>query len=335
MWAVIKANAYGHGAIDVAHAAIAAGATKLCTATLDEARAVRFELPIVPLLVLSPLTAGEEDAVSEVGCAVTVSTLEGWDRLRYRHEVDVHVKVDTGMGRWGVSADEALAIADEILAGPRPERLAGLMSHLATADEADRTFVDQQAEAFRAIAAVFPPCPRHLSNSAATLRYPDLAFDAVRPGLAVYGIDPLGVSGTDYGLLPVMRWTSTVRSVRTLEAGQSTGYGRRFVATEPCRVALVPIGYADGYPRRLSGIGQALIHGQRCSVAATVSMDQLAVLLPAGLEVKQGDEVVLLGVDGDDVVSAEELARHVGTVPYEIICGVRATLERGDREVLP
>ena len=265
MWAVIKANAYGHGAIDVAHAAIAAGATKLCTATLDEARAVRFELPIVPLLVLSPLTAGEEDAVSEVGCAVTVSTLEGWDRLRYRHEVDVHVKVDTGMGRWGVSADEALAIADEILAGPRPERLAGLMSHLATADEADRTFVDQQAEAFRAIAAVFPPCPRHLSNSAATLRYPELAFDAVRPGLAVYGIDPLGVSGTDYGLLPVMRWTSTVRSVRTLEAGQSTGYGRRFVATEPCRVALVPIGYADGYPRRLSGIGQALIHGQRCS----------------------------------------------------------------------
>ena len=335
MWAVIKANAYGHGAIDVAHAAIAAGATKLCTATLDEARAVRVELPIVPLLVLSPLTAGEEDAVSEVGCAVTVSTLEGWDRLRYRHEVDVHVKVDTGMGRWGLTADEALAVADEILSGPRPERLAGLMSHLATADEADRTFVDQQAEAFRAIAAVFPPCPRHLSNSASTLRYPELAFDAVRPGLAVYGIDPLGISGTDYGLLPVMRWTSTVRSVRTLAVGESTGYGRRFVATEPCRVALVPIGYADGYPRRLSGIGEALIHGQRCRVAATVSMDQLAVLLPEGLEVKQGDEVVLLGVDGDDVVSAEELARQVGTVPYEIICGVRATLERGDREVLP
>ena len=335
VWAVIKANAYGHGAIDVAHAAIAAGATKLCTATLDEARAVRVELPIVPLLVLSPLTAGEEDAVSEVGCAVTVSTLEGWDRLRYRHEVDVHVKVDTGMGRWGLTADEALAVADEILSGPRPERLAGLMSHLATADEADRTFVDQQAEAFRAIAAVFPPCPRHLSNSASTLRYPELAFDAVRPGLAVYGIDPLGISGTDYGLLPVMRWTSTVRSVRTLAVGESTGYGRRFVATEPCRVALVPIGYADGYPRRLSGIGEALIHGQRCRVAATVSMDQLAVLLPEGLEVKQGDEVVLLGVDGDDVVSAEELARQVGTVPYEIICGVRATLERGDREVLP
>lgn len=332
---MIKANAYGHGAIDVAYAAMAAGATKLCTATLDEARAVRVELPIVPLLVLSPLKAGEEDMVSEVGCAVTVSTLEGWDRLRYRHEVDVHVKVNTGMGRWGLSGAEALAIGEQILAGPRPERLAGLMSHLATADEADRTFVDLQAETFRAIAAVFPPCPRHLSNSAAALRYPDLAFDAVRPGLAVYGIDPLGVSGVDYGLVPVMRWTSTVRSVRALAAGESTGYGRRFIADASCQVALIPIGYADGYPRRLSGVGEVLIRGQRCRVAATVSMDQLAAVLPRGLEVKEGDEVVLLGVDGDDVVSAEELARHVGTVPYEIICGVRATLERGDREVLP
>ena len=323
VWAVVKANAYGHGAIDVAHAAIAAGATKLCTATLDEARAVHVELPTVPLLVLSPLTAGEEAAVAEVGCAVTVSTLEGWDRLHDRHEVDVHVKVDTGMGRWGLSADEALTVADQIVSGPRPERLAGLMSHLATADDADRDFVDQQAEAFRAIAAGFPPCPRHLANSAATLRYPELAFDAVRPGIAVYGIDPLGVSGADHGLVPVMRWTSTVRSLRVLAAGESTGYGRRFVAVKPCRVALVPIGYADGYPRRLSGLGEVLIHGQRCSVAATVSMDQLAVVLPDELEVKEGDEVVLLGVGGDDVVSAEELARHVGTVPYEITCGVR------------
>ncbi len=329
VWAVVKANAYGHGAIDVAHAAIAAGATKLCTATLDEARAVRVELPTVSLLVLSPLTAGEEAAVAEVGCAVTVSTLEGWDRLRDHHEVDVHVKVDTGMGRWGLSADEALAIAAQIVSGPRPERLAGLMSHLATADEADRSFVDQQAEAFRAIAAVFPPCPRHLSNSAATLRYPELAFDAVRPGLAVYGIDPLGVSGADCGLLPVMRWTSTVRSLRALAVGESTGYGRRFVAAEPCRVALVPIGYADGYPRGLSGLGEVLIHGQRCSVAATVSMDQLTVVLPKGLEAKEGDEVVLLGVDGDDLVSAEELARHVRTVPYEIICGVRPRSSAG------
>ena len=332
---MIKANAYSHGAADVGRAALEGGATRLCTATLDEARAVRAELPDVPLLVLSPLSAGEEESVAAVGgCAVTVSTPEGWQRLRDQHAVDVHVKVETGMGRWGLDPETALRVGEELASGPRPERLAGLMSHLATADEPDRSFVDLQAERFRAMAEAFPPCPRHLANSAAALRYPDLAFDAIRPGLAIYGIDPMGISGLDHGLQPVMRWTSTVRSVRTLEPGDSTGYGRRLIAERRCRVALIPIGYADGYPRRLSGVGEVLIKGRRCAAAATVSMDQFAVVLPDDLEVVEGDEVVLLGKDGTSLVSAEEIARHVGTVPYEIICGVRATVERGDREVV-
>lgn len=334
VWAVIKANAYGHGAVDAGRAAIGAGASALCTATLDEARVVRAELPDVPLLVLSPLTPGEEAGVAEVGAAVTVGTPEAWTRLRDRHEVDVHVKVDTGMGRWGLSADDALRVADEILAGPRPERLAGLMSHLATADEPDRAFVDLQAERFLAVAERFPPCPRHLANSAGTLRYPELAFDAVRPGLAIHGIDPLGVSGLDHGLRPAMRWTSQIRSVRTLGPGATTGYGRRYTAERETRVAMIPIGYADGYPRRLSALGEVLIHGRRCAVAGNVSMDQFAVALPDDLEAREGDEVVLLGRHGSAIVSAEELARHVGTQPYEIVCGVRATLERGFREVL-
>jgi alanine racemase len=332
---VIKANAYSHGAVDVGRAALEGGATRLCTATLDEARAVRAELPDVPLLVLSPLSAGEEESVAAVGgCAVTVSTPEGWQRLRGQHAVDVHVKVETGMGRWGLDPETALRVGEELASGPRPERLAGLMSHLATADEPDRSFVDLQADRFRAIAEAFPPCPRHLANSAAALRYPDLAFDAIRPGLAIYGIDPMGISGLDHGLQPVMRWTSTVRSVRTLQPGDSTGYGRRLIAERTCRVALIPIGYADGYPRRLSGIGEVLIKGRRCAAAATVSMDQFGVVLPDDLDVVEGDEVVLLGKDGTSLVSAEEIARHVGTVPYEIICGVRATVERGDREVV-
>jgi alanine racemase len=144
----------------------------------------------------------------------------------------------------------------------------------------------------------------------------------------------MGISGLDHGLQPVMRWTSTVRSVRTLQPGDSTGYGRRLIAERTCRVALIPIGYADGYPRRLSGIGEVLIKGRRCAAAATVSMDQFGVVLPDDLDVVEGDEVVLLGKDGTSLVSAEEIARHVGTVPYEIICGVRATVERGDREVV-
>lgn len=335
VWPVIKANAYSHGAVDAGRAAVEAGATRLCTATLDEARAVRAELPDVPLLVLSPLSAGEEDGVAEIGgVAVTIGTPEAWVRLRDRHDIDVHVKVDTGMGRWGLAPELALQVGEELVRGPRPARLVGLMSHLATADEPDRAFVDLQADRFRAVAEAFPACPRHLANSAAALRYPELAFDAIRPGLAVYGIDPMGISGLDHGLQPVMRWTSTVRSVRTLEPGDSTGYGRRYVADRTVRVALVPIGYADGYPRRLSGVGEVLIHGRRCPVSATVSMDQFAVVLPEGLSVVEGDEVVLLGKDGSSLVSAEEIARHVGTVPYEIICGVRATVERGDREVI-
>lgn len=288
----------------------------------------------MPLIVLSPLTPGEEAGAAEVGAAVTVGTPEGWERLRHRHEVDVHMKVDTGMGRWGLDRDAALRAADELLAGPRPERLAGLMSHLASADDPDRAFVDLQAERFLAIAEIFPPCPRHLANSAAALRYPELAFDAVRPGIAIHGIDPLGVSGLDHGLQPAMRWTSQVRSVRLLEPGASTGYGRRFTAERPTRVAMIPIGYADGFPRRLSGLGEVLIHGRRCPIAGNVSMDQFAAALPDDLEVREGDEVVLLGRHGSAIVSAEEIARHVGTAPYEIVCGVRATLERGFREVL-
>ena len=133
---MIKANAYSHGAADVGRAALEGGATRLCTATLDEARAVRAELPDVPLLVLSPLSAGEEESVAAVGgCAVTVSTPEGWQRLRDQHAVDVHVKVETGMGRWGLDPETALRVGEELASGPRPERLAGLMSHLATADE--------------------------------------------------------------------------------------------------------------------------------------------------------------------------------------------------------
>lgn len=332
VWAVVKSDAYGHGSISVGRAASAAGASRLCVATIDEARILRTAMPSVPLIVLSPLAPGEEQSVAEIGCAVTVSTGEGWERLRDRHDVDVHVKVDTGMGRWGLSPEAALAAGAEIAGGPRPERLAGLMSHLATADQEDRDFVDRQAELFRSVSAAFPPCPRHLANSAATLRYPDLHFDAVRPGIAVYGIDPLGIAGSAHGLTPAMRWTSRVDSIRQLAAGDSTGYGRRFIADRDCRVALVPIGYADGYPRHLSGLGEVLLGGCRCRVVATVSMGQFAVLLPHDLVAAAGDEVALLGADGDDRILAEELARHVGTIPYEIVCGVRDSRDRARRE---
>jgi alanine racemase len=333
VWAVVKADGYGHGAVDVGGAALDAGASALCVATIDEALLVRRGLPGAAVIVLSPLRPGEEEAAEHLGCAVVVSTASGWERVRNRPSVDVHLKVDTGMRRWGLDAASAAAAADELLRGPRPGRLVGLMSHLATADEGDPAFVDRQAEAFRELAAGFPACRRHLANSAATLRRPDLAFDAVRPGLAVYGVDPMGRAAADLGLAPALRWTSTVRLVRDLAAGDAVGYGRRFVADRPCRVALIPVGYGDGYPRALSGIGDVLIGGRRCRIVANVSMDQLTVLLPDGHDVAEGDEAVLVGADGDEAISIEELAERAGTIPYEIACGVRAAPARGDREV--
>lgn len=332
VWAVVKADAYGHGAVDVGRAALAAGATRLCVATLGEARALRAALPGAPLIALLPLRPGEEDEAAALGCAAVVSTPEAWERARVRHDLDLHIEAETGMGRWGLAPELALAAGRELAAGPRPQRLQGLMSHLATADEEDAAFVDRQAAAFAALAASFPACPRHLANSAATLRRPDLAWDAVRPGLALYGMDPLHEDPARWGLVPVLRWTSTVAGVRELAPGDSCGYGRRLVAERACRVALVPVGYADGYARGLSGLGDVLIGGRRCPVAATVSMDQLAALLPADLAVAEGDEVVLLGAQGDERIAAEELARHRGTIAYEVTCAVNAASTRAVRE---
>lgn len=337
VWAVVKADGYGHGAVIAARAAVAGGATRLCVATLAEAAEVRSALADVPLIVLSPLAPGEEAACRDLGrCAAVVSTPEGWERVRDLPDLDVHVKVDTGMGRWGLDPAAALAVGRAIVAGPRPERLQGLMSHLATADEDDPAFVDRQADAFRALAADFPPCPRHLANSAATLRFPELAFDAVRPGIAIYGLDPMNVDAAAHDLQPALRWTSVVRGIRDLAPGASSGYGRRLIADRPCRVALVPLGYADGYPRTLSGIADALIGGRRCRIAATVSMDQLGVLLPDDLAVAVGDPVVLIGADGGERITAEELARGCGTIAYEITCRIRSRPTRAERrEVTP
>lgn len=332
VWAVVKADAYGHGAVDVGRAALAAGATRLCVATVGEARALREALPGARLICLLPLRPGEEDEAVALGCAAVVSTPEGWERARDRHDLDVHVEAETGMGRWGLEPALALEVGLALAAGPRPERLQGLMSHLATADEGDPAFVDRQAAAFAELAAAFPACPRHLANSAAVLRRPDLAWDAVRPGLAVYGMDPFHVDPAAHGLTPALRWTSAVASVRALAAGDACGYGRRFVADAPCRVALVPVGYADGYRRGLSGAGEVLIGGRRCRVAATVSMDQLAALLPDDLAVSESDEVVLVGAQGDERITAEEVARRLGTIAYEITCGIGASPARAVRE---
>ncbi len=338
VWAVVKADGYGHGALPVARAALVAGAIGLGVATVDEAHALRDALPGARILLLSPVPEGREGELS--GLEVAVSTMEGWDRLRAGGATNVgcHVEVETGMGRWGLDPALALAVGRELaVGGVMGLRLAGLMSHLATADEPADQHTERQLEAFRAVALTFPACPRHLANSAGALLHPGTRFDEVRCGIAIYGIAPDDTDAARFGLRPALSMSSGIAAVRDLGPGESSGYGRRLVADRPLRVALVPVGYADGYPRALSGCADVLVGGRRARVAATVSMDQLTFVVPDELRatVGVGDEVVLIGAAGSDRIGVEELARLAGTIGYEIVCGLRPRPDRIARRVTP
>jgi alanine racemase len=309
LWAVVKANGYGHGAVDVGRAALDAGASALCVATVAEALEVRSALPSARIIVLggtgSVDGAVARDARLELGVSTTVVP-EG---------VPVHLKLDTGMGRWGLSE----------IATPG-SGVVGLMSHFASADT-DPEFTDAQLSAFLAATAPYSHLQRHIANSAGTLRHPPARLDAVRCGIALYGISPFGADPGADGLRPALRWESSIALVRTLQPGESTGYGRRFVAARPTRIGIVPVGYADGFRRDMTGT-EVVVAGLRATVVGTVSMDAVAVVLPDAAG--PGDTVTLVG----DGILIEEHARVSGTIPYEIACGIVSRASRSVREVV-
>jgi alanine racemase len=314
LWAVVKADAYGHGAAVAARAALAEGAAALCVATAQEGAALRRSFPRARVLVMGPLAEGDASVARDARLEVAVSRPELPDGL------PVHLKVETGMGRYGMTPEQALAV-------PRA-RVVGLMSHLATADEtgAGEAFARRQLEEFTRVAERFSGVVRHVANSAATLRFPEARFDAVRCGIALYGLSPFGDDPARHGLAPVLSWRSYVAQAKTLGVGESTGYGRRFVADRPCRIGLVPVGYADGFRRGLTGT-EVVVGERRRRVVGTVSMDSFAVELG---DEPEGAPVTLLG----DGVLAEEHARVLGTINYEVTCGIRAVPERADRRVV-
>ena len=311
LWAVVKADAYGHGARDCARAALEGGAQALCVATAKEGAALRAELVEAHILVLGPLAEADEHMAREAGLEVAVST------SRLPESLSVHVKVDTGMGRFGMSPEEAAQID--------PARVAGVMSHLATADE-DEPFARVQLDAFAAVAERFPGAIRHIANSAATLSIPEARLDAVRCGVALYGLSPFGRDPAEHGLQPVLSWRSYVAQAKVLRIGDSTGYGRRFVAERETRIGLVPVGYGDGFRRGLTGT-EVLVDGSRRRVLGTVSMDSFAVELG---EEQEGAPVTLIG----DGLFADEHARHLGTINYEITTGIVSDARRADRLVI-
>jgi alanine racemase len=321
LWAVVKADGYGHGAADVGAAALAAGARKLCVATHEEAVALRERLPDAPVLVMGPLVPGEESDVRDL--EIAVSSREAYERLREQAAAPlaVHVKVDSGMGRWGMSTADAVGVAAELADGAGPLRLGGLMSHLASA-ESDDALTARQLERFAEVSAHVPACPRHIGNSAAALSRPDARWDAVRCGIAVYGVSPFGDGPAAHGLRPAMRFESFVAQVKRLEPGDGTGYGHRFTAERPVWIGLVPTGYADGVPRLLSGRMDVLVGGRRRPVVATISMDQLTFLIGADCDVAVGDEVVLLGEQGAESIGPNEWGDRSDTIGYEIVTDI-------------
>lgn len=321
--AVVKADGYGHGA---AVAARAARADWLAVATALEAAELRAAgLTEQRILVMGALSPEERRIAFSARADIVAWELGFLDGLP--EDACVHVKLDTGMGRLGTrSPAEATAVAEELA---RRGQLAGLMTHFATADEAGDPFFDEQLARFGAwvapLRARYPGAVVHAANSAATLRSRASHFDMVRTGVALYGLDPANVDPVPLGLRPALRLTSYVAAVKACAAGESAGYGRRFVAARDTVLATIPIGYGDGWRRGLSNDADVVIGGVRRPLVGTVSMDNITVDLgPDGAGVRPGDEVTLIGGG----ITAEEVARRLGTINYEVTCGLSARVVR-------
>jgi alanine racemase len=309
VWAVVKAEAYGHGALDAARVALEEGAAALCVATVEEGRALRAVFPDVRILVMGP--TGDVGAAREARLELAVAgepIPEG---------VPVHVKLDTGMGRWGFS--ELPALTPDVV---------GVMTHFASAD-CDPDFTRLQVERFRAATDGLGDVVRHAANSAGALRFPEARLDAVRVGGALYGMSPFNVDPAEDGLEPVLCWRTRLAQVKPLRPGDSTGYGRVFVADRKTWIGIVPVGYADGFSRDLTGT-ELLVAGERRRVVGRVSMDALAVELPHELPV--GTPVTIVG----DGLLLEDHARVADTINYELACAIggSARPERARRVVL-
>src|SRR3954452_7872983 len=310
LWAVVKANGYGHGAVDAAGAALGAGASAVCVATIPEGLALRNDYRLERIVVLGPAGSNREIAQDrDAGLELAIAGDEIPEGVR------VHLKLETGMGRYGLAE----------LPQP-PAEVVGLMTHFATADS-DLEFARTQLERFRAATESHSHLTRHAANSAAVLRLPEARFDAARCGVAIYGLSPFNTDPMDDALEPVLSWQSTLAQVKQLQPGESTGYGRRFLADEPTWIGIVPVGYGDGFSRALTGI-DVRVPGEPRPVIGTISMDSFAVRLDRELPV--GTPVVLLGHG----VLAESHAQLAGTINYELVCGVVSSPLRARRMVI-
>lgn len=342
--AVVKADGYGHGATRVAHAALAAGASELGVATVDEALALRADGITAPLLAWLHPPGIDFGPALQANVEIAVSSVRQLDELldavrRTGVPATVTVKVDTGLNRNGVPAKMYPAMLTALRAAVAEEtiRLRGLMSHMVYADAPDKSINDVQAKRFRDMLAharekgvKFEVA--HQSNSSATLARPDLTLDLVRPGIAVYGLSPVPKLG-DMGLVPAMTVKCPVALVKSIQAGDGVSYGHDWIAQRDTTVALLPIGYADGVFRSLGGRLEVMINGKRRPGVGRVCMDQFVVDLgPGRVDVAEGDEAILFGPGSSGEPTAQDWADLIDTIHYEVVTSPRGRITRTYRE---
>lgn len=342
--AVIKANAYGHGAVPVAQCLLAEGAANLAVATLGEALELRASGITAPIMLLSPIDLTDSGALLAFSADIAVpvfsyaaaaqmnAALEACNTAPGQ-KLDVQLVLDTGMGRIGFADTEPSVEEIKKIARLPKLHIAGMFSHFATADEADKAYAKQQLARFNAFAAALAEAGidvprRHLANSAALMEVEAAHMDTVRAGIILYGYYPSAeVDKSIMQLTPVMSIKAKITWVKDVPAGTSVSYGRTYITPAPARIATIPVGYADGWSRLQSNNGFVLVGGRRCPIIGRVCMDQFMVDV-TGLDISAGEEAVLLGRQGAEKIDAEEIAARCGTISYEVLSSLLPRLPR-------
>lgn len=330
VFAVVKANAYSHGMLEVGRAALEAGASGLCVATLDEALSLRESGIVAPILVLGITDARFADLAAQQNISLTVAS-KGWLAFTQKQKFDglkVHLKVDSGMGRIGMTDRNELLEACEIIKNDSRFIAEGIFTHFATADEPDTKYFEKQESKFKEMIKDLPITfkYKHMANSATSLWHNDQGFNMVRLGVAMYGLNPSGEAiELPFELKPTFSLHSEIVFVKKVPVGTNLGYGATYESDEEEWIATVPIGYADGWLRRMQGF-EVLVDGKRCPIVGRVSMDQLMIKLPGPYI--PGTKVTLLGKNGGDEITLQEAAEFADTIHYEIMCSLSERLPR-------
>lgn len=334
--AVVKANAYGHGASVLAAAALQAGATWLAVARCEEGVQLRLQGIDAPILLLGPIWPDEVDALLGYRLTPVLGSMDDARLVQHRAQqygqpVRVHVNVDTGMCRLGLQPRQIPALVEQMQAMTHLE-WEGVMTHMATADHADDGMLQAQWQGFRGVVqtlrdrGVTPPYI-HAANSATLFRFPQTHGQLVRAGIALYGAHPFEAPAAEV-LQPVLSWKTRLARLERVEAGCGVSYGHTFVASRPSRIGTLPVGYADGLCRRLSNVGEVLVRGWRAPLVGQITMDMCMIDVTDIPQAQMGDEVVLIGAQGEDCMTVETMASHCGQIPYEVFCAISARVPR-------